>query len=148
MAEKNEDDAPLLSQGTQNGHAKPPPQAALGHVGASVDPSYDALDHEERGRQSIASLDSDLELGDMHADYHHVDGDEETGLRAGAREDHAGPLRTDDIPDGRASLESLDMWQEAARMGNRAFFKKAAINALLIGLWYVFSICISVVSSA
>jgi len=116
------------------------------HVGASVDPAYGFVDgaHDER-RDSSTHSESDLELDDMHDEYNMVADDEEAGLRAGARQDYAGPNTEDDIPDGRASLESVDMWQDAARIGNRAFFRKAAINALLIGLWYVFSICISVV---
>jgi len=116
------------------------------HVGASIDPAYGSLDgaHDE-ARDSSTHSESDLELDDMHDEYNMVADDEEAGLRAGTRQDHAGPHPDDVIPDGRASLESVDMWQDAARIGNRAFFRKALINALLIGLWYVFSICISVV---
>jgi hypothetical protein len=116
------------------------------HGGATVDPAYESLDgaHDER-RDSSTHSDSDLELDDMHDEYNMVADDEEAGLRAGTRRDHASPDTNDEIPDGRASLESVDMWQDAARIGNRAFFRKAGINALLIGLWYVFSICISVV---
>jgi len=116
------------------------------HIGASVDPAYNAPDgaHDERMDSSTHS-ESDLELDDMHDEYNMVADDEEAGLRGGTRQDHAGPHPEDVIPDGRASLESVDMWQDAARIGNRAFFRKALINALLIGLWYVFSICISVV---
>jgi hypothetical protein len=115
--------------------------------GASVDPTYNGLGKDEHGRRdSSESLESDLELDDMEVDYRRVRDDEEAGLRAGAREDHAGPLNPDDLAGRRASVGSVDMWQEAARTGNLAFLRKAGINASLILLWYVFSICISVVS--
>lgn len=117
-------------------------------IGASVDPAYNAIDEDDHERrESTESLESDLELDDMEVDYPRVRDDEEAGLRAGAREDHAGPSNPDDLGARRASVESVDMWQDAARMGNIAFLRKAGINASLILLWYVFSICISVVST-
>lgn len=140
MDQQGEADAPLLT-----------PQKPDARAGASVDPKYNALSKDEGGRRgSITSLDSesDLELDDMHTDYQRVVDDEERGLRENAREDHIGPMRPEDIADGRASVESSrDMWQEAARLGKREFLKKAAINAALIAMWYAFSICISVVST-
>jgi len=140
-------DAPLLSHKRVDDSSVA--QTPAGRAGASVEPHYNGVDKDEGGRRSsITSSDSesDLELDDIHTNYQRVSNDEERGLRENAREDHTGPMRPEDIADRRASIESLDMWQEAAKMGRRAFLKKAAINASLILLWYMFSICISVVS--
>jgi len=140
-------DAPLLSHKAVDDSSVA--QMPAGRAGASVEPHYNVVDKDEAGRRSsITSSDSesDLELDDIHTNYQRVSNDEERGLRENAREDHTGPMRPEDIADRRASIESLDMWQEAAKMGRRAFLKKAAINASLILLWYMFSICISVVS--
>ena len=149
MNKQGEADAPLLSHQTDNDSTVL--QKPAGQAGASVDPTYKTEGGEVRGRRSsITSLDSesDLELDDMHADYQRAVDDEERGLRGNANEDHISLLRSEDITNGRASIESTDMWQEAAEMGKQAFLKKAAINASLIAMWYCFSICISVVSAA
>lgn len=139
-------DAPLLSHNSDNDGSIA--QRPAGGAGASVDPHYNAVDKDEGGRRSSmmsSDSESDLELDDIHTNYQRVGNDEERGLRENAREDHTGPMSPQDIADRRASIESMDMWREAAKMGKRAFLKKAAINASLILLWYMFSISISVV---
>lgn len=37
--------------------------------------------------------------------------------------------------EGRSSIESVDMWQEAQRIGKQAFIRKILINGTLIALW-------------
>lgn len=66
---------------------------------------------------------------------HQVD-DEEVGLTASAKkEDNDRRLQHDQPHNRRGSTDSDDVWEEARRLGKRAFIRKTSINATLIGLW-------------
>lgn len=74
-----------------------------------MQPTYQA-DNEEMGLTAAAKAEDELHRQERYSDTYHR----------------------------RGSVESQDFWEEARRLGRRAFMRKIAVNATLIGLWYVF----------
>ncbi|KAF2835630.1 TPT-domain-containing protein [Patellaria atrata CBS 101060] len=110
----------------------------------------DIPEEEERkggdSRRSSISYDEsgseDLELDDMHSDDG-LEDDEETGLtsydRRSRRRRKKRKLRIDERIAGDVKITD-----EEKKLATKSIVRASLINALLIGLWYLFSISISI----
>ncbi|KAJ4347157.1 uncharacterized protein N0V89_011095 [Didymosphaeria variabile] len=100
---------------------------------------------EDRGSDSDSSgrTDSDdLELDDMSADG--LQDDEETGLTGRDRRRRRRRKRRNTLLENRVVPEEPKFTKEEEKIANQTMIQSMLINALLIGLWYLFSISISV----
>jgi solute carrier family 35 protein C2 len=71
--------------------------------------------------------------------------DEETGLTGNDKERRRGRRRRNTLLDQRIASE-VKITPEEKKEADQHVVKKILINGLLIGLWYVFSLSISIVS--
>ncbi|KAF2445332.1 TPT-domain-containing protein [Karstenula rhodostoma CBS 690.94] len=102
---------------------------------------------EDRGSASDSDssgrTDSDhLELDDMSADG--LQDDEETGLTGRDRRRRRRRKRRNTLLENRVVPQDVDFTQEEEKIANQDLLQSMLINAALIGLWYLFSISISV----
>jgi solute carrier family 35 protein C2 len=87
---------------------------------------------------------SDWEMDDIRSDDG-LEDDEETGLTAQDRQKRTKRKRRNTMADERVA-PAADTTKEEERLASQHFWHDTAINAVLIALWYTFSISISVVS--
>ena len=132
-----------------NSHAPDAPRRGLEQVGnSSLDHNVQPHDVSANGTfvthtndrnsrksfHSSTSLSSDLELEDMRPAY--IADDEEAGLTAALKAEGSNDnTRQSLMLESRRSIEEDDVWEEARRIGKRAFIRKVVTNAILIGLW-------------
>jgi solute carrier family 35, member C2 len=85
------------------------------------------------------------ELGQMESD---VEYDEETGLSTEERRKHLSQQRKRNQLDARISgvSGSTSMSKDEARQADKDVVRRVITNTILIGLWYFFSLSISIVS--
>jgi hypothetical protein len=88
---------------------------------------------------------SDWEMDDIRSDEG-LEDDEETGLTVQDRQKRTRRKRRNTLADERIVPDSNDISKEEERLASATFMRDAIINCILIGLWYTFSISISVVS--
>lgn len=91
------------------------------------------------------SSSDDWELDEMLSEDG-LDDDEETGLTHQERSKRKRRKRRNTIMSERIAQDSKELAKEERRLANATFLRDALINAILIGMWYTFSISISVVS--
>ncbi|KAL1595194.1 hypothetical protein SLS60_009882 [Paraconiothyrium brasiliense] len=97
----------------------------------------------ESDSDSSGRTDSDhLELDDMSADG--LQDDEETGLTGRDRRRRRRRKRRNTLLENRVVPEEVKFTKEEEKIANQDLIQSMLINALLIGLWYLFSISISV----
>jgi len=87
---------------------------------------------------------SDWEMDDIRSDEG-LEDDEETGLTKQDRQKRTRRKRRNTLADERIVPDG-DISKEEERLASASFMRDAIINCILIGLWYTFSISISVVS--
>jgi hypothetical protein len=87
---------------------------------------------------------SDWEMDDIRSDEG-LEDDEETGLTVQDRQKRTRRKRRNTMADERIVPDS-EISKEEERLASASFMRDAIINCILIGLWYTFSISISVVS--
>ena len=92
---------------------------------------------------SLPRSSSDWEMDDMGSDGG-LEDDEETGLTQQQKMKRKRRKRRNTLMDERIVQED-SMLKEEQRLANASFYHDAIINSILIGLWYSFSISISVV---
>ncbi|KAK4614541.1 hypothetical protein CLAFUR0_09287 [Fulvia fulva] len=92
---------------------------------------------------SAGTLSDDLEMDDMRSSEEELDDDEETGLTHTERKKRRRRIRQNTQLDERVASSSLDKKAEEG-IAKAAMLRHMSINALLITLWYTFSISISV----
>ncbi|KAF1916063.1 triose-phosphate transporter family-domain-containing protein [Ampelomyces quisqualis] len=85
---------------------------------------------------------TDLELDDMSADA--LDDDEETGLTKRDRRRRRRRKRRNTLMDQRIVPSADTYTTDEMKLADQNLIKSMLINAVLIGLWYLFSISISV----
>ncbi|CAD0083003.1 unnamed protein product [Aureobasidium vineae] len=85
---------------------------------------------------------SDWEMDDIRSDEG-LEDDEETGLTAQDRQKRTRRKRRNTLADERIVPDS-EISKEEERLASASFMRDAIINSILIGLWYTFSISISV----
>ena len=134
-------DTSLLATSPKNSAINTPESSSDEHdrAGLSLVGKNEGRSGEMAMRESMhssRSLSSDLELGDMRGSYT-VGDDEEEDARLTKREGLE-ESRQNVGGEGRPSIESVDMWQEAQRVGKQAFIRKILINGVLITLWYIY----------
>lgn len=93
---------------------------------------------------SLARSSSDWEMDDMESDEG-LEDDEETGLTQQERLKRKKRKRRHTLVDERIAQDDQIISKEEKRMANASFYRASLINAVLIGMWYTFSISISVV---
>ncbi|KAF1930312.1 TPT-domain-containing protein [Didymella exigua CBS 183.55] len=104
----------------------------------------------EEGEDSVGASDSgsrsdstDFELDDMSGDG--LDDDEETGLTRKVRRKNAKRKRRNTLLDNRIVPDSgLSFTKEEKALADQSLYRDLLVNAMLICLWYLFSISISV----
>lgn len=82
-------------------------------------------------------------MDDMHSDEG-LEDDEETGLTQQERSKRRRRKRRNTLMEERIVQDTIS--KDEQRLADANFYRDAIINTLLIGLWYTFSISISVVS--
>jgi len=87
----------------------------------------------------------DFEMDDIDSG-HGLEDDEETGLTSSIRNERTRRKRRNTHMDERVAPD-VDMKKEEDRLTNRKVWTTIVMNAVLIGMWYSFSISISVVST-
>ncbi|PSN64303.1 TPT-domain-containing protein [Corynespora cassiicola Philippines] len=95
-------------------------------------------DHSDSSAQTDST---DFELDDMSNDG--LEDDEETGLTGRDRRRRRRRKRRNTLLDQRV-VSDVKFTKEEEKAANQTLFQSLAINAILIGLWYLFSISISV----
>jgi len=100
---------------------------------------------EAESVSSSMTASEDFEMDDIDSN-HGLEDDEETGLTSNIRSERTSRKRRNTHMDERVS-PNVEMKKEEDRLTNRKVWSTILINALLIGLWYAFSISISVVST-
>lgn len=101
--------------------------------------------YEEEENNPVSSG-SDWEMDDIRSDEG-LEDDEETGLTIQDRQKRTRRKRRNTLADERVVPDS-EISKEEERLATASFMRDAIINSILIGLWYTFSISISVVSNA
>lgn len=99
---------------------------------------------EEDHEHTSGTSSSDWEMDDIMSDTG-LEDDEETGLTNHDRQKRRRRKRRNTRLDERV-VPTDSISEEEQRIARRSLIKTSAINAVLIGLWYCFSISISVVS--
>lgn len=100
----------------------------------------------EAGSESSSMTSSeDFEMDDIDSGRG-LEDDEETGLTSNLRHQRTRRKRKNTAMDERIA-PNVDMKKEEDRLTNRTVWTTILINAVLVALWYAFSISISVVST-
>jgi solute carrier family 35 protein C2 len=86
----------------------------------------------------------DFELDDIASDDG-LEDDEETGLTSEDRQKRRRKKRRGTLLNERV-VPGADTREEELRLANKSFWSAIVMNSILIGLWYLFSIAITVVS--
>jgi hypothetical protein len=116
---------------------------------AHTDRGVSAESHERRKDAEGASDGSDMtssddfELDDIASDDG-LEDDEETGLTSQDRQKRKKRKRRGTLLNERIA-PGADTRQEELRLANSSFWSAIIMNSILIGLWYLFSIAITVV---
>ncbi|KAH0298622.1 hypothetical protein KCU71_g12808, partial [Aureobasidium melanogenum] len=97
--------------------------------------------YEEEETNPVSSG-SDWEMDDIRSDEG-LEDDEETGLTIQERQKRTRRKRRNTLADERIVPDG-DISKEEERLAAASFMREAIINSILIGLWYTFSISISV----
>jgi hypothetical protein len=104
-------------------------------------------EHSNSGSEMTSSSD-DLEMEDIFSADEGLEDDEETGLTSGDRRKRRKRKRKNTLLDQRvvASDDFLDAQrEEQERLARGTFWWKVGVNSTLIGMWYLFSISITLV---
>ncbi|KAI9673903.1 MAG: Triose-phosphate Transporter [Caeruleum heppii] len=96
---------------------------------------------EHHSSQSSLSTIDGVEMEHMPPDEETVD-DEETGLTSEGRQQRNKRKRTNTMLDARIASETSTMKLDQL-LADRSVLRKSVVNAVLIGLWYLFSLSIS-----
>jgi hypothetical protein len=99
----------------------------------------------ERGPEDDLSTSEDVELEDL-SEEDGLQDDEETGLTGRDKGKRKQKRRRNTLIDQRIAGD-IKITAEEKKEADQNVLKKGLINALLIGLWYLFSLSISIVSS-
>lgn len=99
------------------------------------------------GSGSMTTSSDDFEMDDVD-NSHGLDDDEETGLTSHLRRQRTRRKRRNTQLDDRVAPEDVTMKKAEDRLTNQKVWMAVLMNALLIALWYTFSISISVVCTA
>lgn len=106
--------------------------------------SASGIDEDPKERTSDESTSEDVEMEDMSEDG--LQDDEETGLTGKVKGKRKMRRRRNTLLDQRV-VGSAEITEEEKKEADQNVFKKSLINGTLIGLWYVFSLSISIVSA-
>lgn len=103
-------------------------------------------DEDGRHSQDDSMSPSDDVLERMSEEDDEIVDDEETGLTATDKSKRRGRRRRNTLLDERIVPTDVKITAEEKRAADQNVFKQSLINGLLIGLWYLFSLTISLVS--
>jgi solute carrier family 35 protein C2 len=90
------------------------------------------------------STSEDVELDNLSEDG--LQADEETGLTGKSKGKRRQRRRTNTLLDNRIANE-ITVTAEEKKEADQTVLKKSVVNVILIGLWYLFSLSISIVRS-
>ncbi len=90
------------------------------------------------------STSEDVELDNLSEDG--LQDDEETGLTGKSKGKRRQRRRTNTLLDNRIASE-IKVTAEEKKEADQTVLKKSVVNVILIGLWYLFSLSISIVRS-
>ena len=131
---------PALSQQHPFQYSSTTSEPGASHPPESAPPSYSHGNEHDR-RLSSDSTSTDLELDNMNHQTHHPS-DEEALLPNPTK----GKSKVPDHPSPDSQDEDGEYEEETWSWSQGLFYHDALINLILIGLWYLFSVSISVVS--
>ena len=94
--------------------------------------------------ENSVSASEELEMEEMNSDVG-SEGVEETGLTGDGIQKHSWRKRRRNPFEARIAGE-IETTKEEARIADKDIIKRLLVNAGLIGLWYLFSLSISIVS--
>jgi len=126
-------------EGTVAGNARDKSSRSppLGQRGIPEDPKAETASDDDR------STSEDVELNDLSDDG--LQDDEETGLTGKDKSKRKRRRRRNTLLDQRIAAD-VKITAEEKKEADQNVVKKSLINGLLIGLWYLFSLSISLVS--
>jgi solute carrier family 35 protein C2 len=130
----NQLDATAMAKSRDKTSRSPP----SGQGGIQEDPKLERASDDER------STSEDVELDELSDDG--LQDDEETGLTGKDKGKRKRKKRRNTLLDQRIAAD-LEITDEEKKEADQNVVKKSLINGLLIGLWYLFSLSISLVSS-
>ena len=110
--------------------------------------AHDANPHSsesEDGSDNLLSTSEELEMDDMASDAG-SEADEETGLTSKESRKYQKQKKLQTPLDARIAGDTK-ITKEEKKLADRAVVWSLLVNASLIGLWYIFSLSISIVSS-
>lgn len=129
--------ATAMPQPGRSGHARGP--SVSGQFVMDEPKISEESEATIKGKDGIIrpSADADLSDEDLHDD-------EETGLTAKERKRKQKKKRRNTLLDQRIARDNISANDQKA--ADKSVVRRLAVNATLIGLWYFFSLCISLVS--
>jgi solute carrier family 35 protein C2 len=132
---------------TKTRSPKSPIKAGIGRDSIQEEPKTGDRERlvKERTHLDEESTSEDVELDDL-SEEEGLQDDEETGLTGKDRGRRKQKRRRNTLLDQRVAAE-VTITAEEKKEADQNVVKKLLINGLLIGLWYLFSLSISIVSS-
>ncbi len=110
--------------------------------------AHDANPHysdSEDGSDNLLSTSEELEMDDMASDAG-SEADEETGLTSKESRKYQKQMKSQTPLDARIAGDTK-ISKEEKKLADKAVVWSLLVNASLIGLWYIFSLSISIVGS-
>lgn len=104
-------------------------------------------DQDARYSQDDSMSPSDDVLERMSEEDDEIQDDEETGLTAADKGKRQGRRRRNTLLDERIAATDPKITAEEQRVADQSVFRSSLINICLIGLWYFFSLTISLVNT-
>ena len=112
----------------------------------SAQDEHKGLSESDDGSDASMSASEELEMDDLGSDAG-SEADEETGLTAKESRKYLQKQRQSIPLDVRIAGDTMKITKEAKKLADQHVLKDLLVNAVLIGLWYIFSLAISIVSS-
>ena len=132
---------------TEDPSANPPavnPQRKYKHQSIGPDKENRPSSESEDGQEASMSESEEHEMDDLASDAG-SEADEETGLTAKESRKYLQKQRQSVPLDARIAGNTT-ITTEAKKLADQHVLKDLLVNALLIGLWYIFALSISIVS--
>ncbi|KAL1310826.1 hypothetical protein AAFC00_001063 [Neodothiora populina] len=131
----------LVHNGVRDGHSSSR-KTSSPNLPSDIPEAGDVPEHHIKDTDSYTQSSSDWEMDDMRSDEGLQD-DEETGLTQQERSKRKRRKRRNTMMEERIAQDD-SMAKEERRLANASMLRDSLINAILIGMWYTFSISISV----
>ena len=120
------------------------PQRKYKRQSIGPDKENQSSSESEDGQEASMSESEEHEMDDLASDAG-SEADEETGLTAKESRKHLQKQRQSVLLDARIAGNTT-ITTEAKKLADQHLLKDLLVNALLIGLWYIFALSISIVS--